>query len=74
VTPNPELNPVLVGRKQAAFLLGISIRSLDHLVAKDELPSRRIGRRVLVPYASLVTWAKRDHPQCFEDGEDGLTR
>ena len=64
-------NPILVSRERASFLLGLSIRSIDYLVAKGELkPVRRIGRRILIPYAALVAWARRDHPECFQDGKE----
>jgi hypothetical protein len=39
---------------------------LDYLIAKNELPGRRVGRRVLVPYAALVAWCKHDHPDAFQ--------
>jgi excisionase family DNA binding protein len=69
MTPQPETDqPLLVGRQKAAWTLGVSVRSLDYLIAKGELPSRRIGRRILIPHASLVAWCKRDHPDCFDAG------
>jgi len=65
--PQPETDqPILTSRQRAAALLGISVRSLDYLIAKNELPGRRVGRRVLVPYAALVAWCKHDHPDAFQ--------
>jgi excisionase family DNA binding protein len=66
MTPQPEPDaPLLVSREKAAWTLGVSVRSLDYLLSKGELPCRRIGGRVLVPYAALVHWAKHDHPECI---------
>lgn len=53
--------PLLVGKKEAAALLGVCTRTVENLVARKELPCRRIGRRTLIPFAALVQFAKRDH-------------
>jgi hypothetical protein len=42
-------------------LLSISLRSLDYLIFSQELPARRIGRRVLVHRHSIEQFARRDH-------------
>jgi excisionase family DNA binding protein len=60
--PSSPLDPILVSRDQAAELLAISRRSLDYLIADKKLPSRRIGRRVLIAYADLKKFARADHP------------
>jgi len=70
MTRAEELDPILLSRAKAAFLLGVSIRSVDYLISKNELPARRIGRRVLVPYSSLLAWARRDHPESFGPEKD----
>lgn len=56
-----EIRPILVGKRQAAQLLGISLRKIEYLISLKELPMRRCGRRVLIPYKALVEFAKRDH-------------
>jgi excisionase family DNA binding protein len=53
---------ILVGRKEAARLLSVSLRSLDYLIARRELPARRVGRRVLIHRRALEQFAVRDHP------------
>jgi excisionase family DNA binding protein len=53
---------ILCSKKQAASLLGVSVRSIDYLIASGELPTRRIGRRVLIPVAAIEKFAKQDHP------------
>jgi excisionase family DNA binding protein len=57
------MNTLLVSKKEAATTLGISLRSLEYLIARKELMSRRVGRRVLIPTSALEQFARRDHPQ-----------
>jgi hypothetical protein len=52
---------LLYPRKDAAFALGISIRSLDYLIAGKQLDTRRIGKKVLVPRGALVRFASANH-------------
>lgn len=59
--------PLLVSKRDAAGLLSLCLRSIDNLIAAKQLPCRRIGRRVLIPYNALVAFARRDHlssPEC----------
>jgi hypothetical protein len=44
------------------------LRTLQNLVARKELPARRIGRRVLIHSRDLVSFARHDH---FWSGADG---
>jgi excisionase family DNA binding protein len=53
--------PLLVSKREAATLLGISVRSVDNFIARKELLCRRLGKRVLIPYSALVAFARRDH-------------
>jgi excisionase family DNA binding protein len=57
----PE-NKLLVGRSEAAQMLSISERALDYLVAKRQIPTRRIGARVLIATADLKRYSQGDHP------------
>jgi excisionase family DNA binding protein len=59
--------PILVSKKEAAAALGICVRTLEHLIAAKELSVRRIGKRCLVPYVSLLAFARRDHPTQVAD-------
>jgi excisionase family DNA binding protein len=54
--------PLLVSRHAAAELLGVCLRTLDKFIAFKMLPSRRVGRRVLIPHSALLAFARRDHP------------
>jgi hypothetical protein len=60
VTPFPA-SRMLYDRKEAARQLSISVRSLDYLIAGRELETRRIGKKVLVPHASLVRYSQGNH-------------
>jgi excisionase family DNA binding protein len=53
--------PILVSKRVAAALLGVCVRTVDNLIATKQLPRRRIGKRVLIPYSTLVAFARRDH-------------
>jgi helix-turn-helix protein len=55
--------PLLVSKRDAAALLSLCLRSIDNLIAGKQLPCRRIGKRVLIPYTALVAFARRDHPK-----------
>lgn len=54
--------PLLVSKEEARVMLGVSLRTIDNLIAAKELPHRKIGRRVLIPYAALAAFIRGDHP------------
>jgi excisionase family DNA binding protein len=54
---------LLLSRREAAQVLSISQRALDYLVLTRRLPTRRIGKRVLIPVADLRKYARADHPE-----------
>ncbi len=56
-----ESNKILYTKREAAHLLSISLRSLDYLIFSQQLPARRIGRRVLLHRDSIEQFARRDH-------------
>jgi excisionase family DNA binding protein len=51
--PNPEQRPTLTV-PEAGKLLGLSRPSAYEAAARGEIPTLRIGRRLLVPTASLL--------------------
>ncbi|MGB9069373.1 MAG: helix-turn-helix domain-containing protein [Candidatus Acidiferrales bacterium] len=57
----PPTEKVLYTKREAAQLLSISLRSLDYLIFSQQLPARRIGRRVLVHRDSIEQFARLDH-------------
>jgi hypothetical protein len=56
-----NITPILVSKKVAAAALSLCVRTVDNLIATKQLPSRRIGKRVLIAYVALVAFARRDH-------------
>jgi hypothetical protein len=57
---------LLVNKREAARLLGISVTSLDYLFRHRELAIRRLGRRTLVSTESLRAYARHDHARLRE--------
>ena len=45
---------------EAAKALGLSLRTIDNLIAAKELTARRIGRRVIIPATSLQALIRSD--------------
>jgi len=60
---------LLFSQKQSACILGVSLRTLQNLIASNQIPVRRIGRRVLIHRKALEAFARRDHPQIERGGE-----
>ncbi len=57
----PATEKVLYTKREAAQLLSVSLRTIDYLIFSQQLPARRIGRRVLVHRDSIEQFALRDH-------------
>jgi excisionase family DNA binding protein len=55
-------SPIAMTKQEAAQMLGVSLRTIDRLIALKELHVRRLGRRVLIPRAALESLMHRDHP------------
>jgi len=49
-----------VGMVEAARRLGLSARTVATLVLRHELPSRKVGRRRLIPVAALEEFVQHD--------------
>jgi excisionase family DNA binding protein len=56
----PEV--LALSKLDAARMLGVSVRTVDRLIALKQLPVRRLGRRVLIPRHSLQGLLRADHP------------
>lgn len=52
---------IAVGLAEAARRLGLSIRTVATLVSRRELPSRKVGRRRIIPVSALQDFIRRDH-------------
>lgn len=55
------IQKVLYTKREAAQLLSISVRSIDYLIFSRQIPTRRVGRRVLVHREAIEQFARRDH-------------
>jgi excisionase family DNA binding protein len=58
----PKTGTMALSKQEAARALGISLRTIDRLIALKELPVRRLGRRVLISRTSLECFFRNDHP------------
>jgi excisionase family DNA binding protein len=52
---------LLFTKKEAATALGVSVRTVESYICIKELVSRKVGKRRLIPLASLEQFARRDH-------------
>ena len=62
-TTHEHAPKLLYDRKGAAAALSISVRSLDYLIERGELSTRRIGKKVLIRAGDLQRFARGDHPE-----------
>jgi hypothetical protein len=51
---------LLYSKKESAYLLSISLRSLNYAISEGRLNVRRIGGRVLVPHDELLRFSRHD--------------
>jgi hypothetical protein len=61
---------ILYDRKSAAFALSISVRSLDYLIANKQLNTRKLGKKIMIPHAELVRFARADHHSLTADSSE----
>jgi excisionase family DNA binding protein len=50
-----------VGLAEAARRLGLSLRTVATLVLRHEIPSRKVGRRRIIPVLALEAFVQTDH-------------
>jgi excisionase family DNA binding protein len=55
------MDRIFHGKRETAATLGISVRTLENLVAIREITPRRVGRRVLFETREIERFARRDH-------------
>lgn len=53
-----QVPKLLYSRDEVAQMLGLSLREIDNLTAKGELPSRKQGSRRLYPRDAVLAWAQ----------------
>jgi excisionase family DNA binding protein len=52
---------LLASKKEAAAMLGLSVRTIENYIRFKQLACRKIGRRTLVPVAAITRFAASDH-------------
>jgi excisionase family DNA binding protein len=57
----PNVEKLLYSRREAAFALGLSVRSIDYMVAEKILRTIRFGRKVLIPVSDVKKAAQRGY-------------
>jgi hypothetical protein len=60
-TPLPPPTKLLYDRKSAAYVLSISVRALDYLIAQKKLVTRRLGKKIMIAHGELVKFCRADH-------------
>ena len=55
-----KITPILLSKKQVAEALNVSQRTVDTLIAAQDLAVIRIGRRVLIARETLEQFARRN--------------
>lgn len=63
-----QTDKLAVNRAEACRLLSISLRTLDALIARKEIPCRRVGRRVIFAVSQLEKFLQKDHPSGRKTG------
>jgi hypothetical protein len=64
VSKTTPIKPLLVSRRQASEVLNCGYRSVDALIKRGELISKKIGWRVMVTLSSLEAWM--GEPVCLD--------
>jgi excisionase family DNA binding protein len=57
-----KMEKLLCSKREAAEILSVSVRTIENMMARKLLVSRRVGRRRLIPYTALTQVARRDVP------------
>jgi excisionase family DNA binding protein len=60
-TSTNRIQKLLYQRREGAEMLSVSLRTLDTLIATNQLKAIRIGRSVRIPLDALQEFLKRDH-------------
>jgi excisionase family DNA binding protein len=58
-----------VGITEAARRLGLSPRTVATLLSRQELPSRKVGRRRIIPVQALEAFLRNEHSPCAENSK-----
>lgn len=64
-----RMDTLLLSKQEAARMLGVSIRSLEHLISRQEIPTRKIGRRVLIARSAVESFARVQNSSEIPEGK-----
>lgn len=57
VYPRQRVDPITVTKESAAELLSVDQETIAELIATGDLPTKVVGKRVLIPYRALLVYA-----------------
>lgn len=57
-----SLPRLLYTKKESAYQLSISLRSISYLITKGQIRTRKIGGRTLIPRAELLRFSRFNRP------------
>jgi excisionase family DNA binding protein len=64
------MDMLLLSKHEAAQMLGVSLRTLEYLISRGEITTRRIGRRVLISRSALEVFVSQIFPPSSVVSED----
>jgi excisionase family DNA binding protein len=68
--PAPRM---LYTRREAAELLSLCVNTVDILISRGMLGSRKMGRKRLIPHAALAAFAQKNHTSIWPAKKNGKT-
>ena len=61
--PCPHDDPIeVLTADQLAALLGVNRKTIYEAVARNEIPHRRLGRRLIFERGAVLRWLRQDTP------------
>ncbi len=57
IFPRQRVDPVMVDLDSAAQLMAVDREEIERLILVGDLPTKKIGQKVLIPYRSLLILA-----------------
>ena len=68
------MEKLLCSKREAAEALGCSVRTIENLILRKELVSRRVGRRRMIPCAALAQFGRRDTSVITGNNDESAVR
>ena len=51
------MHKLLISKREAAQMLSLSVRTIENLISQHQLIARKVGKRILIPIASIESFA-----------------